>query len=158
MAINFPNNPIIGQQVNSDVGTTYIWNGTVWEALTSSTNWGSFMGKVQGIDLVTAGPYQFRMAPAGNRSMQMRNIQANSTVAVSTKIIGSWGIFATSYSDKTLTKDSWSYINDAWGFSSRGQYQTLNFFDQNAFQNYRVTLTCGFNFIDNPITVEFLWQ
>ena len=164
MAIQFPSSPTIGQTVESSVGTVYRWNGTVWTSIPATNS-------IETKNLVKAGApvnsnttdslkfdqFEFRVAPSGNRSLQVRTIDGtNKTLAFSTYYNNN-GISGTVNSSLAVSFSSWTYFVSGYSFGTAGDVQFVIFYDTVTYNMYRVTMAIGNGYAQNPITVERLW-
>jgi hypothetical protein len=163
MAIQFPSSPTIGQQVESSVGTVYRWNGTVWTSIPATNS-------IETKNLVKAGApvtsnttdslkfdaFEFRVAPSGNRSLQVRTIDGtNKTLAFSTYYNNN--SMGGTINQLSIGPTSWAYFVSGYTFGNRGDTQYVVFYDTVTYNMYRVTMSIGNAYNNNPITAERLW-
>ena len=163
MAIQFPSSPTIGQQVESSVGTVYRWNGTVWTSIPATNS-------IETKNLVKAGApvpsnttnslkfdqFEFRVAPSGNRSLQVRTIDGTTkTIAFSTYYNNN--SISGTVNEISVGPTSWVYFVPGYSFGTAGDVQFVVFFDRITYNMYRVTMQIGNSYIQNPITAERLW-
>jgi hypothetical protein len=162
MAVEFPNNPTIGQ-IFSTPGSSiqYTWTGISWSSIPSTAT--LYTPKIYTLtdpnNPIIMDSFAVRVSDAGNRSLQIRTtVGTTKSIAGSTQYLLASTNGGTSFFAKSVSPTAWTYFEPGWSFATKGNTQIVWFFDETTFETYKVTWMVNSSYNSNATIIEKLWQ